>query len=423
MAIQSEDDCTLRFLHTSDWHLGVSLEHAPREEEHARFLAWLLDLMAEREHDVLIVAGDIFHYTQPSAAAQQQLFEFLATCARDSDLKAVVLVAGNHDSPSRLEAPAAVLGALDVHVVGQVAGDPDDLEHHLCPITGDSGAVEAVVVAVPYVSESRLGIQTADRSPAEIRKDYHARFSELYESLGRAAEERWPGVPLVATGHLTCVAPMASLQDDDFHTPLHQFGTIDGLGPDIFGDRYAHVALGHIHRQHQIGSSKAWYSGTPIPTSVVEARTPRWVLEVETDAAVPGAARVRPRKVPKWRDVYELRGAPDEVMKYLGQLDWEVELPPYVWVELLVEGPIAVEVDDVQEVIATYEEPRPRLVAFRKTLVRPDLEESEEVDDVPSLDEMSPREVFERMFELKYGVGPDDELVSAFRSLLTEEQQ
>lgn len=411
----------MRFLHTSDWHLGVSLEHAPRDEEHARFLAWLLELMAEREHDVLVVSGDVFHYTQPSAAAQQQLFEFLATCARDSALKAVVLVAGNHDSPSRLEAPAAVLGALDVFVVGQVASSEDDYERHLCPIRGASGEVEAVVVAVPYVSESRLGIQTADRAPADVRSDYVSKFSNLYASLAAAAEQRWPGVPLMATGHLTCVAPLADLQEDDFHTPLHQFGTINGLGPDIFGDRYAHVALGHIHRSHQIGNSVAWYSGTPVPTTVVEARTPRYVLEVETDPAAPRSARVRPRKVPMWREVFELRDAPEAVLALLGQLTWETELPPYVWVELEVDGPSPVEVDDVHDILATYPEPRPRLVAFRKTLLRPvGLDDDDEAEQPVSLDDLTPQEVFERMYELKFGAEPDDEMLGAFRSLLGE---
>jgi exonuclease SbcD len=399
----------------------VSLEHAPRDEEHARFLDWLLETMRERGTDVLVVAGDIFHYTQPSAAAQQQLFGFLATCATETDLKTVVLVAGNHDSPSRLEAPAAVLGALDVRVVGQVAGDVDEYERHLFPIEGESGEVEAVVVAVPYVSESRLGIQTADRAPSEVRADYVAKFTELYSGLAALAHERWPNVPLVATGHLTVQAPLTELLADDFHTPLHQFGTINGLGPDIFGDDYAHVALGHIHRQFQVGDSPAWYSGTPVPTSVVEARTPRYVLDVETSLSEPRRARVRPVKVPRWREVFELRDSPEVVESLLRQLTWTTELPPYVWVELLVDGPSPVQVDDIASIIATYPEPRPRLVAFRKTLTTT-IEPLEDEAATASLDEMTPEEVFEQMFALRHGTAPDDDIRAAFRELLGAEE-
>ncbi len=379
--------------------------------------------MRERSTDVLVVAGDIFHYTQPSAAAQQQLFRFLAKCATESDLRAVVLVAGNHDSPSRLEAPAAVLGALDVFVVGQVASDDEDVTRHLCPIRGDSGEVEAVVVAVPYVSESRLGIQTADRAPSDVRADYVSRFTELYSRLAAAARETHGDVPLVATGHLTVKAPLTDLLEDDFHTPLHQFGTINGLGPDIFGEEYAHVALGHIHRSFQIGDTCAWYSGTPVPTTVVESRTPRYVLEVETDPSEPRSARVRPQKVPRWREVFELRDSPETVEMLLRQLTWSTELPPYVWVELLVDGPSTVEVDDIATILASYDEPRPRLVAFRKTLLNePKQLEGEEEDAIPLADRR-PEDVFAQMFELRYGAAPDESIQAAFRSLLTPESE
>ena len=131
-------DNDMKIFHTSDWHLGVSLEHTPRHEEHKRFLDWLLTELGEKEIDVLLISGDIFHYTQPSASAQRDLFSFFAKCSTLASLRHIVLIAGNHDSPTRLDAPKEILSSLDIHVVGEL----EKREDALIPLTGKSGKIE-----------------------------------------------------------------------------------------------------------------------------------------------------------------------------------------------------------------------------------------------------------------------------------------
>ena len=411
----------MKFLHTSDWHLGVSMEQAPRLEEHRLFLDWLLEQIRVREIDALIVAGDIFHYTQPSAAAQRELFGFLARCAtltRETSLSTVLLVAGNHDSPSRFDAPREILQALDVHVVGAM----DDTDRCLVPIRGASGEVEAVIAGVPYLSESRLGVITTDRSPAQVRDEYQTAFAELYGGLAEQASGLHPGVPLVATGHLTVAASGQTVRLEDFHTPLHQFHSFGALEPTIFDPRFAYVALGHIHRHHRVGDSQAWYAGSPVPTDVVDARSPRYVVEVETSVDAPGEARVRRVPVPRWRDVYELRGDADEIAKLLEGLTWESPLPPYLHLELELDTPTRAGVRPFQDLLtARFDEPRPRIVAFKKTLKGEDPLELEAASREERLDELSPEDVFAKMYRLKHSQAPPAELLVAFRSLLTDD--
>ncbi|MCK9398234.1 MAG: exonuclease subunit SbcD, partial [Methylobacter sp.] len=96
----------LRIFHTADWHLGHHLHGVSRQLEHQQFLDWLLDEMHNKQADALIVAGDIFDSANPSSAAQSQLYEFLVKTKTRLPNLDIVLIGGNHDSASRLDAPS-----------------------------------------------------------------------------------------------------------------------------------------------------------------------------------------------------------------------------------------------------------------------------------------------------------------------------
>ena len=102
---------SFRVIHSADWHLGKTLGELSREEEHQLFLDWLLEEIRSREVDALIVAGDIFDSAYPAQTAQKQYYSFLSEVYHTTKC-AVVVTAGNHDSPAQLEAPREVLETL-----------------------------------------------------------------------------------------------------------------------------------------------------------------------------------------------------------------------------------------------------------------------------------------------------------------------
>lgn len=128
----------MRLLHTADWHLGQTLHGVPRTYEHARFLSWLLTTIGEQAIDALLIAGDVFDSASPPPAAQEQYYQFLATARRLYPRLQVVVVGGNHDSAARLDAPAPVLQAIGVKVIGGLLPD-DPPERAVVPLLDASG--------------------------------------------------------------------------------------------------------------------------------------------------------------------------------------------------------------------------------------------------------------------------------------------
>jgi exonuclease SbcD len=406
----------VKILHTSDWHLGVSMQDATCEPEQKRFLNWLVDTINDRQIDVLVVAGDVFHFSQPSNAARKLYYEFLVRCERDTDLRQIVVTGGNHDSPTGLEAASEVLQYLRCAVVGGIQADESTWSDCLVPVEGGDGDVEVVVAAVPYVPEAKLGVSGVGKDPDAIRDEFHQAFQRLYTTLADQAREAYPNATLVATGHLTSYARAGQKESGDFRSQIHQTGTIGFMPPTIFDERFDYVALGHIHRMLPVDKPRVWYSGTPVPTSKDELST-RFVLEYDTETD-----DVAPLKVPRWRDVHALTGTCQEVIEMLDELDVSGELPPYLFVFVRDEKH---EYDSppfqqIQAVIDEMEEPRPRIVKYRETTLGG--WDGEEQDAPPSLDELTPEQVFKRMWQSKHGDGPPDDVLRLFRTLVPNRQ-
>lgn len=426
----------LTVLHTSDWHLGASLETASREEEQRRFLDWLLGVLEERRVDLLLVAGDVFHHAQPSAEALGLYYRFLARLGETGVSRAVV-VGGNHDSPSRLDAPRDLLGALSVDVVGGLSS-ASEVDRCLVPIEID-GSLRAVVAAVPFVHEFRLGVRTTGASPAEIARRVGEVFRDLYGHLAAAARELSADVPVLATGHLTVGQPGDGIEDGgaDFETPIHQVGGVTSLPSDLFGGHFAYVALGHIHRAYPLAGAdrRIWYSGSPVALSVPESRHPRKVLlaTVGDQMALDGLPEVAVEQipVPVTRRIVPVRGSLDEVIARLGEIATTErgpgDLQPYAVVDLEVEGYRPGATEEIHRAVAELPEgERPRVVKVVQRRVGgdgPGLDREERI--LPGrLAELDPEAVFVRLAEVDSGgEPPSDELLAAFRAVASQRDE
>jgi exonuclease SbcD len=281
-------------------------------------------------------------------------------------------------------------------------------------------------MAVPYMHESRLGVVTAGLKPMEIRDSMIDKFRGLYAKMADIAEEKYPDIPLITTGHLTCYPDGKTDVEGAYHTPIHLIEALGSLPPDIFDLRYSYVALGHVHQKIEIAGPNAWYPGSPIPTDVTESRTPRHILIVDVDPNKPRAhATVEEVEVPDWRPVFEMFGAPDDLFDRIKDLEWDQELRPYLYLDLHVEAPMPDGMMKLDEVLSSFDNgKRPRLVRFKETLVNPNNfggVDPSALRSVP-LNELTPTDVFEKMYLLKHGQPPTDEILTAFMSLLTDEQ-
>ena len=99
----------IRILHTADWHLGQTFFGYDRTQEHEHFLDWLAGVLTKNKIDVLIVAGDVFDVSNPSAASQRMFYRFIHRVTTENPRLQLVVVAGNHDSAARLESPLPLL--------------------------------------------------------------------------------------------------------------------------------------------------------------------------------------------------------------------------------------------------------------------------------------------------------------------------
>lgn len=401
----------MRILHTSDWHLGANSGAVSRGPDHDLFLAWLTGQIEEQQADALVVAGDIFDSMQPSAEAQARYFRFLGGL-RATGLRQVVVVGGNHDSAARLDAPRELLAALDIHVVGGLLDLADPAARYLVPLSVRGGGVAAVCLAVPYVNEFRLGVRTTDLDHTAVRVAFAARFSALYTRLADEARTRWPGVPLLATGHLT----LGSARREDYPQEIHQVGRIESLPDSVLDQRLQYVALGHIHRPYPVAGGRAWYSGSPVALTLPEAAVPRRILRVDLAADPEGRAEVAPLLVPAFRALRTLEASPDGLLAQVCALAWEDPLPPLLYGRALSDGHDPLLHGRLLEALAIFpDDRRPALVELREILAGQPQEpaEASPVD----LRELSPEEVFATLCRAR-GIGDTEALTAAFTALL-----
>lgn len=391
----------MKILHSSDWHLGVELEGHSRAEEHQHFLDWLLQRITQESIDVLLMAGDIFHQSNPSSAAQAMFYDFVQRLSAVPTLRHAVFIGGNHDSAARLEAPRPLLKDRKVTLVGgYLGGDPDG---YLVPIEGDSGDVELVVVAVPYVNEVRLGVSPVSFESEDLRGATVSAFTNLYTRLAEHATSRWPNADIVGMGHLTC----GEATDDDYGTALHNVGTIESLPPSVFcPNLYRYVALGHIHRGYRVGEGPANYSGSPLTMRFNASElTPRQVVEV--DSTTGEYARV---SIPILRKLKNIRGPLDVVEQELRTMKGYGALETWVNVDLETDELML----DVGERLRALLPPNVRILnVYRHRGTQLELTNARE--PLPDVRKMTPRSIFETIYGLHHpGAPPSDSILRKF---------
>lgn len=263
----------MKIIHTSDWHLGNTFHNRDRTLEFTSFFAQLKDIIRQEEPDALLVAGDVFDTATPSNAAAKMYYALLADLHRLFPLLQIVIVAGNHDSPSFLKAPTPLFEAINTTLVTSVERDEAGicLDKLIHPIVKEGKPV-AWVLAVPHIRRGDLtSLEEGARTDA-------AAVTAFYKAL----RERVPhdGLPVIAMGHLTLLGASFSQEN---------VGGLDNIDTAAFAQGITYTALGHIHKKQQIpGPGEMHYCGAPLAMSFSE-RDYEHVVKVVVCEGAPGA--------------------------------------------------------------------------------------------------------------------------------------
>ena len=256
----------MKIITTSDWHLGNMFHGNDRLPEHKHFLTWLLSQIEEQQPDALLIAGDVFDNGNPSAASQSLYYGFLADASEKCPTMKIIIIAGNHDSANRLEAPRALLTRHHVEVRGVVNrswiqdGDKGDwvtnYDDLMIPVR-NSEADEIIVLAVPYLRNDII---------------HNASYSEgvmtFLKELTSKAREKFPEKPLVMMAHM--YAQGADIAPKDASEKII-IGGVEEVSMEGWTDHPDYMTCGHIHkRQHIWNTDWARYSGSVLPMSFAE---------------------------------------------------------------------------------------------------------------------------------------------------------
>ena len=406
----------MRLLHTSDWHLGQNFFGFSRHYEHQQFLDWLLLTLVEQQIDVLLIAGDVFDTANAPASAQQQLYQFLCAAKLNTPHLQVVIIAGNHDSPTRLEVPMPFLSAFDMVVIGQVTRQHQqiDVERMVIPLKNQQGEVKAWCLAIPFLRPS-------DVPKVDNAKDaYLEGIAALYQQATDCAlDKRETGQAIIAMGHCHMLGSQVS---EDSERKL-VMGGIESLSSAIFAPEISYVALGHLHLAQKVGGDdRVRYSGTPLPMSFSEEHYQHSirVIELDHDAIKSATSILIPRTVPLYR-IPKTKAEPlDAVLTLLQQHDWPTipeQQQPYLLVRVQLEKPEPSLRQQIEQALANKSV---KLVKIETTYPSTTTDNEDKVMSLEDVQRLQPEDVFLKMYQQKFATLPSLELLGAFRDLIIQ---
>jgi len=272
----------MKLLHTSDWHLGKIFYGYKFDEVFPKFIEWLKKIIDEENIEVLLIAGDIFQRTQPSNSTLKLYYESLTGLYKHG-LKKIIIIGGNHDNPSTLSAPEAILKLISVEVIGKIDFMQDkqliDSNKHL--IAYPEKNPEVIFAAVPYPRERELKMHIQENDYESRKKALQEKIAQIYIQLLEKAQI-YEGLPLIALGHFFIKKNYSTSTEYDYEDEAY-VGSLTDVPADILPKEYDYWAMGHIHKPFKIIPNKIHYSGSPLPYGFPETTYKKKVFIIDTN--------------------------------------------------------------------------------------------------------------------------------------------
>lgn len=399
----------MKVLHTSDWHIGQIFHNYSREEEHKYFFEQLKSIIIKERPDVVVVSGDVFHTATPTIVSQRLYYNFIVELSRLDDDLQIVITSGNHDSPSRLEAPRPLWEAFNVSVVGMLDYQTVTNENGLnfdatkieIPIRR-KGEIIGWVLAVPYIN-GNANIYDLLLKHLKTRPEYNDNQS------------------IVAMGHLAVKSADITGHSADIIGKLETLDVQDFT--DVKGVDY--WAFGHIHFPQAIkGIENMRYAGSPFPISFNENYEHSVVSVNIEDGMI--KTKIIPLKtlIP----IIDFPAKPkgyDDALPYETVLMQLIEIlgeKAYVRVHVQTDKPLTQV--ETATMIQAFEGQEAMFCGIQSYF--PEREEGDELQSVKTLNELksiSPFELGCSVYQKKNGCEMPDELKEMFKKVCEEAEK
>lgn len=292
----------MRFVHTSDWHLGRDFGPISLHADQAAFIDWLFGLCVERQVELLVIAGDIFDRAYAPVDAIKQFTDTLLRF-NAAGIK-VAAITGNHDGAQRVATFGRLADASGVYVRGEYAAFGEVIK-----VPFPDGPVDLVLLPFldPQAAPDRLPTDAPDPSDDSFAR----RIKRTHQSvLAAAVEAVQPslGAPRsLAVSH----AFVAGAVESESERQLTIGGTA-AVDAAVF-EPFSYTALGHLHRPQDVaGKSTLRYSGTPLAYSFSEEHAKSVTV---VDMAPDGACTIENVAVPVGRAVLTIEGTLDALLQ------------------------------------------------------------------------------------------------------------
>jgi exonuclease SbcD len=286
----------VKFLHTADWHVGKNLKGHDRLDEQRAVLAEITRIAEENQVDAILVAGDVYESSAPSAPAQQLVVQTLLALRRAG--AEVIVISGNHDHGPTFEAYRPLMGIAGVTLVGMARAPA---KGGVVRFRARSGGEDVQVAVLPFLSQ-RYAVRAAEivsQTPSENVRAYDEMIRGMVDSL--TAGFGRDSVNLLMS-HLTCIGGAFGGGERQAQS-IFEYSVSAG----IFPVSAHYVALGQLHRRQSLPAPcPVHYSGSPLAVDFGEQDNTSVVCLVEASPLVP--ARVTDIPITAGRRLRTVRG-------------------------------------------------------------------------------------------------------------------
>jgi exonuclease SbcD len=400
----------IKILHTADWHLGKKLDHFSRIEEQRLVLNEICEIADNQNADIIVVAGDLFDTFNPPVEAVDLFYKTLKRLTNNGK-RPVIAIAGNHDSPDRIDAPYPLarecgiifIGNLDIQVPTMI------IENGFEITKSDVGFLEIKlpkydypirIIATPYANEIRLktylGAEDKEVQLNQLLMDSWKQLADTYCDT--------KGVNILTTHLYMLQRDGEILEEPEGEKPL-RIGNADIVYTDCIPKQIQYTALGHLHRFQNIGGhpSPVIYSSSPLSYSFSEAGQDKKVVIIEAE----------PNKAVEYEDISLVSGRVLHRMRF-ETIDAAVEwllANPYSLVELTLVSDIFISNQDLKRIHESHD---------GIIHIIPVISKSTTVDENAAAKVNLDQDIqglFKDFFISKYGQEPNEEILELFREI------